>query len=115
MREGAAEIFYRRAQRDKDVLLSKIVQIPADGSLSTVKDPIGQVLYGQQTTLIKGFLADSLDLMSSQSSYTVLLSNLEVFFIVIECQGNCNLFRFRYRLTDSSLNSKYLQSNLAWP
>jgi hypothetical protein len=83
MRQGPAHIFYCRAKRNKDVIFSKIGQISTNGFCSAIKDTVSQILYSQQAALVKGFLADSLDLVSSKANDTVFFANFEIFFIII--------------------------------
>jgi accessory colonization factor AcfC len=83
MRQGPADIFYCKAKRNKDIIFSEISQISTDGFCSAIKETVSQILYSQQAILVKGFIANPEDHVSSKANDTVLFSNSEILFIVI--------------------------------
>ena len=71
MAERPTGILLLGAQGHDDVLRGQGLQIPADGAQATVEDAEGQVLSGQQPTLMEGLMGHALNLPLTQGGHTI--------------------------------------------
>ena len=95
MRNRASHIFNRRAKRQHDSPAAQYFKVSGNGALATVKQSIGQIFDGQQTSLLESFNAHPLHSMLSQGLNALALAHLEVFDAGIKGKDNGDLLTLR--------------------
>ena len=94
------------------MVVSQCLEVPGEGSFSTVKQSIGNILNGKETSLLKGFNTYPLNPMAAESSDPILFPDEKVFFTGIQGEGDGDLFAISQVGARPLIDRDYLEENL---